>query len=446
MVDFDSVTGLFSGLADYGFIIQRLLSGSDRPRLYSHGWDDNKLNALEVFWMNLLSRLEKGLPPEELEGLLSLKFAETDFEVNRFPKKKQGSIANSSGSSIGSSVGSKSGGNSVLCGVCRESRSDQKGKNVDINVQMREAFAQSPLSSHLQPGAEQLQVLFVCGNKISVPWEKRTNTVSRTNPSRIVVILPSTGEQSYTDRIAVAKALISREEYTICLIVMSPYYAERKPTTGPIQRSFYARTVGDYQTQVAAISMEGAALLKWANKEYPNAKLCVTGFSWGAGMSCGSAILASNALPRGVCEKRLALVPYVGCASPVPYITGIYSIDIDFYALEKEKGGGRKRLMEIFTRSTWKALIDSMKKSRSRNFFGSLVSVTMIHDKFVPYVDQRELHDLMGECTVNNVENRRIITFGGGHAVAGLSTTTRQVDAVDTAFNMLERAADEEED
>jgi hypothetical protein len=70
----------------------------------------------------------------------------------------------------------------------------------------------------------------------------------------------------------------------------------------------------------------------------------------------------------------------------------------------------------------------------------------MIHDKFVPYDAQRELHDLMDECTVKNVENRRIITFGGGHAIAGLSTTTRQVDAVDTAFNMLERAADEEED
>ena len=64
-------------------------------------------------------------------------------------------IANSSGSSVGSSVGSNSGGNSVLCGVCRGSRSDQKGKNVDIHVQMREAFAQSPLASHLQPGAEQ---------------------------------------------------------------------------------------------------------------------------------------------------------------------------------------------------------------------------------------------------------------------------------------------------
>jgi hypothetical protein len=55
MADFDSVTGLFSGLADYGFIIQRLLSGSDRPRLYSHGWDDNKLNALEVFVHMLLN-------------------------------------------------------------------------------------------------------------------------------------------------------------------------------------------------------------------------------------------------------------------------------------------------------------------------------------------------------------------------------------------------------
>ena len=84
-----SVTGLVSGLADYGFVIQRFLSGSDRPRLYSYGWDDNKLNNLEVFWMNLLSRLEKGLPPEELEGLLAIKFAEFDFEVNRFPKKSK---------------------------------------------------------------------------------------------------------------------------------------------------------------------------------------------------------------------------------------------------------------------------------------------------------------------------------------------------------------------
>jgi hypothetical protein len=155
-------------------------------------------------------------------------------------------------------------------------------------------------------------------------------------------------------------------------------------------------------------------------------------------MACGSALLVVNALPKGVSEKQLALVPYVGCSSPTPYVTGIYSMDIDFPALEKDDGGGRARLMQIFTRSTWKALVDVMKKSKSsRHLIGSLVSVTMVHDKFVPFEEQTELHKLMEAISVDDPQQRRLLTFGGGHAVAGFSTATRQVDAIDAALNML---------
>ena len=450
---------MLSGLADYGFVIQRLLLGSNRPRLYSNGWGNKELDRLESYWMNLLSRLEQGLPPAELNGLLDLTFADDDFEAEKFRKKKpEGSsgnsiissghisgtisgIGDSSSNSSSSSNSTNDNSNNIMCGACRgRSRTqEQETKLSNIDLNMREGFAQSPLATYLMPGAERLQILYMCGNATTAPWHAKKQKSNRSSsPSRIVVILPSTGEQGYTDRIAVARSLISRDERTACLIVMAPYYAERKPTSGPPQRSFYARTVGDYQTQVAAISIEGAALLKWANAEYPSAQLCVTGFSWGAGMACGSALLVVNALPKGVSEKKLALVPNVGCSSPTPYVTGIYSMDIDFPALEKDDGGGRARLMQIFTRSTWKALVDVMKKSKSsRHLIGSLVSVTMVHDKFVPFEAQTELHKLMEEVSVENPQQQRLLTFGGGHAVAGFSTATRQVDAIDAALNML---------
>lgn len=470
---------MLSGLADYGFVVQRLLfMGSNRSRLYSLGWGDKELDKLEGFWMNLLSRLERGLPPEELEdgrGILNITFADEDFEVERFRKKKpEGSSSSHSAGNVSGTIsgigdtlssshssGSSSSYNStdnntnnynIMCGACRgRSRTyEQENKLNNIDLYMREGFAQSPLATFLQPGSERLQFLYVCGKSSTGPWESEklkkpsSKMSSAPSPNRIVIILPSTGEQGYTDRIEVARSLISKDERTACLIVMAPYYAERKPTSGPPQRSFYARTVGDYQTQVAAISMEGAALLKWAHAMYPSAQLCVTGFSWGAGMACGAALLVVNALPKGVAEKQLAVVPYVGCSSPTPYITGIYSMDIDLPALEKDGGGGRTRLMQIFTRSTWKALVDVMKTSKSsRHLIGSLVSVTMIHDKFVPFEAQTELHKLMEECSVDIPQRRQLKTYGGGHAVAGFSTTTMQVDAIDTALKLLFVKSDE---
>jgi hypothetical protein len=323
---------------------------------------------------------------------------------------------------------------------------------------MREASARSPLAALLDGGAERMQLLYVADERAARPWEVAASrgqlsssaaaaasaTASAAPPAVIAVVLPATGEQGYRDRLEVARTLISRAaQPTAVLILMAPYYASRKPAG---QRGHFSRTVGAYQAQSAAISMEAAALLAWAHAFAPRARLCATGFSWGAAMASGASMLASLALPSGVAARQLCVAPYVGSASPVALLTGLLAIDVDFRALEAEGGGAaRERLLAIFRRSNFRAFLDAMRESAalaSAPLVGAVSSVSMGSDAFVSQTEARQLHEMLADAAAaasqtSQAARVRAVVHGGGHASAAARRGVWQVAAIEDALAML---------
>ena len=427
-----SASAVLGGLYDYGYVLQRALEGSARARFFSGGFADAQLAAVDAHFGRLLERLRAGRCAAELDAPLALEGAAEDLGAPPPPPRAPGGS----------------------CGACGCGRGRRAAPPLRAVV-MREASARSPLAALLDGGAERMQLLYVADERAARPWEGAASrgqlsaaaaaaasaTATAAPPAGIAVVLPATGEQGYRDRLEVARTLISRAaQPTAVLILMAPYYASRKPAG---QRGHFSRTVGAYQAQSAAISMEAAALLAWAHAFAPRARLCATGFSWGAAMASGASMLASLALPSGVAARQLCVAPYVGSASPVALLTGLLAMDVDFRALEAEGGGAaRERLLAIFRRSNFRAFLDAMRESAalaSAPLVGAVSSVSMGSDAFVSQTEARQLHEMLADAAAQASQAARVraVVHGGGHASAAARRGVWQVAAIEDALAML---------
>ena len=304
-----------------------------------------------------------------------------------------------------------------------------------------------------------MRLLYVGDARAAAPWDEAAGSAAASSagrggsgssggsgsgasppappPEAVVVMLPATGEQGYRERVALARALVARAARPVAVIIlMAPYYAARRPSG---QRGHFNRTVAEYQAQSAAISMEAAALLAWAHVRAPRARLCATGFSWGAAMATGAALLASLALPRGVAARQLCVAAYVGSASPVALLTGLLATDIDFAALEAASPGARERLLALFRRSNFQAFVDEIRSSpalATAPLIGAAACVSMSNDAFVSAAEAAALRRTLEAAAPAGRTSARV--FGGGHAGAAAARGSRQVAAIEGALAMLE--------
>lgn len=405
MLGLDSSLGSFtSSLLDYVIVVQRALAGDSRPRFFSEGFDEARLASLDAHFERVIVRLRAGKRPAELDTPIALEFSVSDYILDPAPPHKEKETA---------------------------------------RVRMREAFALSPLASQLSPEAQGLRVLYVTSSLARTPWDLASDcdaaAQARPLPSSIIVLMPATGEQGYRDRVAEARALIARSPTPLAaLILMAPYYAARRPRG---QRAHYQRTVGEYQAQSVVIVMECSSLILWAHNFAPLAKIVSTGFSWGAAMATGGALLALPALPPNMAVRQLAVMAYVGSISPRPLLTGLLKMDVDIKALEFDFGlGAHARLLNLFSQSNFSLFVNAMRGSSPATPFpllGAAVTVTAADDCFIPAGDARALQELLAD--VAKVAQLKV--QGGGHASAQLRRITSHVAAIEDALALLPGAA-----
>jgi len=433
------MSALLSGLYDNLYLLQRALEGGKRARFFSGGFGDiERVLARDDV---RVARLRAGRRIEELDAPLELEFAPADF------------------------VERSAGPPPAPTGACGCGRARAAPPRARARLRMREATARSPVADLLPPAAQTLRLLYICDERSACPWDApapapRPGGAAAPGgapppPSSIVVLLPSTGEQGYRERVAVARALLARSaEPAHCLVVMAPMYAARRPEG---QRSHFARTVAEYQAQSSAIFTECAALLAWAHAFAPRARLCASGFSWGAAMCAGGALLASRALPAGVAARQLCVAAYVGSKRPTALLSGLLAADVDFAALEREAGpGARARLRATFERTDFARFVEAMRGgaaagagadagagagagAEAEPLIGSLVTASMSHDFFVVAAEARELHDML--AGVAPPARTRRAAFPGGHATASARRSEWQVATIEDALAMLPGAA-----
>lgn len=152
------------------------------------------------------------------------------------------------------------------------------------------------------------------------------------SPSAIVLHMPAFGEEGYGSRKDCARAL-ALEDNAINLILMAPFYGERRRAG---QASSSPLTVADMIAQSFAISMEAAALIRWAAGRWPRAKLLVTGFSYGGAMTGTGGTFAAACLPPAD-RARLGVVPCIGSCSPVVLLEGVLRSSVGWEALERSQ-------------------------------------------------------------------------------------------------------------
>lgn len=157
-----------------------------------------------------------------------------------------------------------------------------------------------------------------------------TPTSTASEPSAIVLHMPAFGEEGYGSRKDCARAL-ALEDNAINLILMAPFYGARRREG---QRSYSPLTVADMICQSFAISIEAAALIRWAAARWPRARLLVTGFSYGGAMTGTGGTYAAACLPPAD-RARLGIVPCIGSPSPVVLLEGVLRNSVDWEGLAR---------------------------------------------------------------------------------------------------------------
>jgi hypothetical protein len=287
-----------------------------------------------------------------------------------------------------------------------------------------------------------------------VVFRTESSAILNWNPSTVIVLMPSTGEQDYTQRLPLAHSLVASKN-AVCLLLMSPYYGDRRP---PEQCRHFIGNVADFIMQSVAIGFEAAMLLEWAHTIFPHASLCSTGFSWGGYMCSAAGVIAAR-LFAAKCNNnptatppRIAVVPYVGGGSSV-VVYGLLSGDVDWNVLCHEaRRNGRDASLPAVRADLFRRL-DNLNISRlveqwqqakrdgplCAGFVHSLVSVSMSHDGFV----RSEWSGDLLRTLKSSIDHRtyvRSYQHLGGHVVAFLRRAQHQLSAVHEALEQIERS------
>jgi len=309
---------------------------------------------------------------------------------------------------------------------------------------------ESPIAADLPPEAQRCHFRFCAPAQSGIcVWEQKPDR-DQPRPTAVLLLLPATGEQGSSGRFKLATPLA--KEYGWCtIIVTAPFYGSRKPKS---QRLHHVDRVDSFCYQSLAIMTEAAALLSWCDARWPGVPLCVSGFSWGAAMSSCSGIIASQWMRE---SARVAVVPYVGSATPAVIADGLLASDIDWTALqrawqdekaiEKSKADSsvpkcvqaetraepidatRQRLITLLADSlhlrSWQQPIVAL---GTYNKLAAVQAVSMRHDAILlpRYADELS-QILRALCVTDRHEHR---TYCGGHVSAFLRRGTLQRDAI----------------
>ena len=231
--------------------------------------------------------------------------------------------------------------------------------------------------------------------------------------SGVVVLLPATGEQSIWPRLHLAKQL-ARDDKLCSIILVAPFYGTRKPPGQPLH---YITRVDYFLLQSVAILQEAAMLSIWALKTFPRAPVCISGFSWGAAMCAGAALLASQWRPAEA--HRVGCSPYVGSASPAVMAAGMLNGDICYDALvDKAQGEDaiacRQRLLSVLLDTHFDKFAARVTHPR----LGCVEAVSCLDDHFVPAEWAQELFALLQGCCCKGRAHQQWIA--GSHVTAFL--------------------------
>lgn len=206
-----------------------------------------------------------------------------------------------------------------------------------------------------------------------------------------VVVLPATGEEHIFPRLLLSWYWAFFHGYTSILLT-APLYGCRKPLH---QNLFFINTMSDMIGQLLALCQETVAVTAHTLQQDASARVVITGFSIGGGMSVFAAALAAAS---GCDARRLGVVPYVGATDPSCVVEGMFSALCDWQALIRDSPEGTT-LEQVEERSLgilkgcirkFDQLVES---SKGQKFVRAATMVDMSHDQFFPAHAKAQLRD-----------------------------------------------------
>ncbi|KAJ3090450.1 hypothetical protein HK102_003702 [Quaeritorhiza haematococci] len=297
--------GFVLGQLDHGYYLLRLAAnGSTKPLFFSRGWGD--VDSVKAHMNRLLKRLSTGD-----------RFLDTPSPIDLLEWVPY--VGNYLGSATAAASSSQ--------------------------VQVFEATFISPVAPLLPAESIIARFLFIAPAHTSYTdfvTSHRSNTrnphsIKRTPPA-IVLNLPGTGETDYAGRFGWRFHLatqLATERGWCTLLYLPAFHGPRAPAREHSNGDYHALdTVADYLTQCLSVYAEGAAILEWAHRMWPESSLCVNGFSWGAAMSAGVALVASSLVPK---TTPLSVAACVGSSTPLVMVDSILEDDIDWGALVSDE-------------------------------------------------------------------------------------------------------------
>ena len=292
----------------------------------------------------------------------------------------------------------------------------------DLAVLCDEGCFASPLAASLPEKVRTARFLFV-----------RAAPGGPLPPTRCVVVhTAATGVVDYEGRDAqLARPLL--EHGIASAILMAPYNGSRAPAA---QDGHYLDNVADYMLQSLAIILEGAALLRWLDKgfavlgrsEHPAPlKLGVAGLSWGGAMAA--------CIPLGS-KLRVACMVGLGSDSPRVMATGCISWQLDWEALQRDRGHTReeaqREIEAVFTRITFAHLV----AAADGPSIGAMVQVVAADDHYVYAAEGVQLHASLARAVVPG-RRAELRWADGGHATGFVRQRQLFVPAVVDAVEGL---------
>lgn len=226
-----------------------------------------------------------------------------------------------------------------------------------------------------------------------------------------IVMLPATGEVGSSARLRLAREFADEFGWSSC-VVTAPYYGRRKPAT---QTLFLLNTVADLLMQGQVISQEAAILTRYFLMD-PSAKVCITGFSFGAAMA---AVGSSVALVAGCDGKRLACVPYIGSASPAVFGDGVLRTSVDWSALRGDTVATTEQLRGDLFDELYKTQLSIITEHIPKSNRIGVVRITASHHDH--FIRRRYSHELIDQMeALRPMIKLPVEWLPGGHVVAAV--------------------------
>ena len=190
---------------------------------------------------------------------------------------------------------------------------------------IRQAEFDSPAARYLPKESQTGQLLYV--------W--RTGGVP---PSRLAIILPTTGDAFFWFRKQIALDLLTHDIASV--IPMIPFYGKRKPKE---QWHHLICSVADFFKHICSGVLEAAAIGAWAASEFPGVNTVFTGVSMGGSIANVAAILAAANSSQG----KVGACPVVATCSATSFLTGVLHNRIAWKELSEAPSGVADELKNL---------------------------------------------------------------------------------------------------